>query len=363
MFAVPRPRYSGPFLWRSNSVLAEHFRQKHLASTDPIIAKAEGAVKQWLAMSAEERIRSFTRFTMDAGLARTAADIHVNTGLSFLNSFGATASAGLSRLLNSFPPALQPVAAGELAIPVPAAAGVVEWVPVTISEGLIGFEKIAYEGSLLFKSFSTDVNRSGRVKNPPLTPQEGQKLKEHKVPGEQVVKREDRPIKAKRVDYARLTDYISAKASTEQDPKFVKMNVKHIFGIDKKVKYRASGKIEGSYSGYHHDKGLKLVKKGKVRFLSEPKVDPRTGAFQVDRVMIEGEILQKPHTFFPQEWSEQYTVDKIFEASQNKVKTIRDGVTCLECTGETAEGLVIFFVIEKATKYLKTVYPDESNFV
>ncbi len=314
-------------------------------------------------MSAEERMRSFSRFAMNAGLARTAADIHVNTGLSFLNSFGATASEGLSRLLNSFPPALQPVAAGELAIPVPAVAGVVEWVPVTISEGLIGFEKIAYEGSLLFKSFSTDINRSGRVKNPPLIPKEGQKLKEQKVPGEQVVKREDRPIKAKRVDYDRLTDYISAKASTEQDPKFVKMNVKHIFGIDKKVKYRASGKIEGSYSGYHHDKGLKLVKKGKVRFLSEPKVDPRTGAFQVDRVMIEGEILQKPHTFFPQEWSEQYTVDKIFEASQNKVKTIRDGVTCLECTGETAEGLVIFFVIEKATKYLKTVYPDESNFV
>jgi len=115
LFAVPRPRYSGSFLWVTNPVLAEHFRQKRLTSTDPIVAKIEAAVKQWGAMSAEERMRSFSRFAMNAGLAHTAADIHVNTGLSFLNSFGVTASAGLSRLLNSFPPALQPIALGELA--------------------------------------------------------------------------------------------------------------------------------------------------------------------------------------------------------------------------------------------------------
>jgi hypothetical protein len=73
-------------LWRSNSELAEHFRQKRLASTDPTVLKIKEAVNQWGAMSAEERMRSFSRFAMNAGLARTAADIHVNTGLSFLNS-------------------------------------------------------------------------------------------------------------------------------------------------------------------------------------------------------------------------------------------------------------------------------------
>jgi hypothetical protein len=112
-------------------------------------------------MSAEEKIRSFTRFAMDAGLAHTAADIHVNTGLSFLNSFGATASAGLSRLLNSFPPALQPVAAGEMAIPVPVGVDVVSWTPVAVGGSVAGFVKAVHGGSLALRSFSSETNRSG----------------------------------------------------------------------------------------------------------------------------------------------------------------------------------------------------------
>ena len=98
---------------------------------------------------------------MNAGLARTTADIHVNTGLSFLNSFGSTASEGLSRLLNSFPPALQPVAAGELAIPVPVGVEVVSWTPVAVGDSVAGFIKAAHGGSLALMSFSSETNRSG----------------------------------------------------------------------------------------------------------------------------------------------------------------------------------------------------------
>jgi hypothetical protein len=146
----------------TNPALAEHFRQKRLASTDPTVLKIKEAVNQWGAMSAEERMRSFSRFAMNAGLARTAADIHVNTGLSFLNSFGATASEGLSKLLNSFPPALQPVAAGELAIPVPVGVDIVSWTPVAVGDSVAGFIKAAHGGSLALRSFTLEANnRSG----------------------------------------------------------------------------------------------------------------------------------------------------------------------------------------------------------
>ena len=129
---------------------------------DPTAVKIETAVKEWWAMSTEWKIRSFTRFILNLGLARKAADIHLNTGLSFLNSFGSTASAGLSRLLNSFPPALRPVAAGELAIPVPVGVEVVSWTPVAIGDSVAGFIKAAHGGSLALRSFTPEANnRSG----------------------------------------------------------------------------------------------------------------------------------------------------------------------------------------------------------
>jgi hypothetical protein len=115
-------------------------------------------------MSAEERMRSFSRFAMNAGLAHTAADIHVNTGLSFLNSFGATASEGLSRLLNSFPPALQPVAAGEMAIPVPVGVEVVSWTPVAVGDSAAGFIKATHGGSLALRSFTPEANNGFGVR-------------------------------------------------------------------------------------------------------------------------------------------------------------------------------------------------------
>jgi hypothetical protein len=73
----------------------------------------------------------------------------------------AAAPEGLSRLLNSFPPALQPIAAGELAIPVPVGVEVVSWAPVAVGDSVAGFVKAAHGGSLALRSFSSENNRSG----------------------------------------------------------------------------------------------------------------------------------------------------------------------------------------------------------
>ena len=192
---------------------------------------------------------------------------------------------------------------------------------------------------------------------PPTTQVGKSSAIEQKIPADQIVKRETYPIQVKRVDYASLEGHLAAKVAKMEKPIFEKANLKHIFGIDKKLKFRASGTIDGSYSGYHHDKGFSLVKKGKVKFLSEPKVCPKTGAVKVDKVMIEGITKEFPQTFFPPEWTHQHTLDKIIEASKAIKKVINDGHTCIELIGVTKEGMEVFMVIRKADRYLVTAYP------
>ena len=106
---------------------------------------------------------------------------------------------------------------------------------------------------------------------------------------------------------------------------------------------------------------MKLVKTGKVEFVTERKIDPRTGAYKVKKLKIEGTLVQDK-TFFPAEWSRCKVIDKIFEASNNIIKnSIKDGITCWEAKGTTAEGLEILFVIRKADKSLITAYPVLDN--
>ena len=102
-----------------------------------------------------------------------------------------------------------------------------------------------------------------------------------KTPANRVLKREDRPIAIKRIDYDAIEKNLSSKVSGTDKALFEKGKFKHICGIDKKLKYRASGAIEASYSGYHYDKDFSLVKKGKVKFLSEPKICPKTGLLKL----------------------------------------------------------------------------------
>ena len=94
---------------------------------------------------------------------------------------------------------------------------------------------------------------------------------------EQVVTKYERYIQTMRLKIPKLEKYMAEKLAKIKDPVFTKAKLKHIFGVDKLVKERVSGKFDAKYSGYHHDKGWKLVKTGKVKFLSEPQVCPKTG--------------------------------------------------------------------------------------
>jgi hypothetical protein len=174
---------------------------------------------------------------------------------------------------------------------------------------------------------------------------------------EQVVAQQNRHIHGVRLKIEKLQNYFRQKIACVENPEFESANLEHLFGADKLVKERAGGAIDAKYSGLHHDKGWKLVKKGKIEFLSERKIDPRTGAIKVERLTIEGKLI-KDKTFFPAEWSRRKVIDKIIEASQNIVEnSIKNGTTCLEFKGITEEGLEIWFVIKKEDKFLITAYP------
>ena len=128
-----------------------------------------------------------------------------------------------------------------------------------------------------------------------------------------------------------------------------------MFGVDKIVKERASGMFNAKYSGYHHDKGWKLVKKGKVKFLTEPKICPKTGIVSVEKIAVEGIPLKEPKTFFPPEWTRNKVVDKIVEASQNIKKEYFQG-TSRVIEGMTQEGMNIRMVIGEE-RILITAFP------
>ena len=129
-----------------------------------------------------------------------------------------------------------------------------------------------------------------------------------------------------------------------------------MFGIDKTQKIRASGKIEAAYAGFYHDKGWKLVKKGKVKFLTEPVVCPKTGMVKVERLVIEGFLYDKPKTFFPPEWSRSKVIDKIFEASEHIEEQSISG-SRQEIVGITKEGMRIRMIVDE-NKKLITAYPE-----
>jgi hypothetical protein len=179
---------------------------------------------------------------------------------------------------------------------------------------------------------------------------------------EQVVARQNRLIRGVRLKIEKLRNYFHQKITRVANPEFESANLEHLFGADKLVKERAGGAVDAKYSGLHHDKGWKLVKKGKIEFLSEAKVDPKTGAIKVERLKIEGIPLKEPKTFFPAEWSRRKVIDKIIEASKNIVETVDIGITCDQIVGITEEGMKILLVIRRADKFLITAYPYMKGF-
>ena len=179
---------------------------------------------------------------------------------------------------------------------------------------------------------------------------------------EQVVAQQNRHIHGVRLKIEKLQNYFRQKIACVENPRFESANLEHLFGADKLVKERAGGAVDAKHSGLHHDKGWKLEKKGKIEILSERKVDPRTGAVKVEKYRIERIVYEKPKTFFPAEWSRRKVIDKIIEASQNIVETVKKGITCDEVIGITEEGMKILLVIRRADKFLITAYPYMKGF-
>ena len=178
---------------------------------------------------------------------------------------------------------------------------------------------------------------------------------------EQVVAKQEQYIQTMHLKIKKLEKHLEQKLALIENPKFEKADLEHLFGINKLVKERASGEFDAKYSGFHHDKGWKLEAKGKIEFVTEKKIDPKTGAVKVKELRIENGLV-KDKTFFPPEWSRRQVIDKIIEASQNIIKdSIKDGITCLEVKGTTAEGLEILLVIRKEDKFLITAYPVLDN--
>ncbi len=172
---------------------------------------------------------------------------------------------------------------------------------------------------------------------------------------DQVAQKIGRFIQTPRLKIANLEKYFAQKLAITKTAIFEKANLKHLFGIEKIQKIRAAGKIEAIYAGFHHDKGWSLVKKGKVKFLTEPVVCPKTDMVTVGKVAIEGVVLKNPKTFFPPSWNRSKVIDKIFEASQNVIKKELDGTRSI-IIGQTAEGMNIQMVIDESRKLI-TAYP------
>ena len=173
---------------------------------------------------------------------------------------------------------------------------------------------------------------------------------------QQIIAKQERYIQTMRLKIAKLEKYFDTKIVVTKNPVFESAKLKHLFGIDKTQKIRASGKIEAAYAGFHHDKGWKLVKKGKVKFLTEPVVCPKTGMVKVERFMREGFLHDKPKTFFPPEWSRSKVIDKIFEASEHIVEQSISG-NRRELVGMTQEGMRICMIVDE-NKKLITAYPE-----
>ena len=171
---------------------------------------------------------------------------------------------------------------------------------------------------------------------------------------EQVIAKYESYIQTMRLKIPKLEKYMAEKLAKIKDPVFTKAKLKHIFGVDKLVKERVSGKFDAKYSGYHHDKGWKLVKKGKVKFLSEPQVCPKTGMVYVKQLMIEGIIIEDK-TFFPPQWTRKIVIDKIIEACLHVESDVMQGSTRV-IEGITKEGMRIRIVISP-DKQIISAYP------
>lgn len=101
------------------------------------------------------------------------------------------------------------------------------------------------------------------------------------------------------------------KGFAEFANKFIKIEYKHILGMD--LVFDAQGRAK--FSGFHHDLMNTIEKSGAIEFAN--KVIHKNGFYGAD-LIIDG--MKTPKTFFPSEWPREKVIEKIYEAYHNFIK-------------------------------------------
>jgi len=144
------------------------------------------------------------------------------------------------------------------------------------------------------------------------------------------------------------------KGFAEFKNKHIKIPYEHIFGIELKwndIKNSLSG-----ISGFHHDFMGAIEKSGVLKFMR--KGVEKNGCYLAD-VIVDGSRI-RDKTFFPQSWSREKVVNKIYEAYENFIK---NGAIVKEerggkylINGFTSEGIEVEMYITKKGQ-IATAYP------
>lgn len=133
------------------------------------------------------------------------------------------------------------------------------------------------------------------------------------------------------------------KGVAELANKYIKIDCKHILGIDLSFTRRGRADI----GGFHHDLIQAIEKADIIKFAN--KVIHENGCYSADLVYM-GEIIKPYATFFPSEWSREKVVSKIYEAYENFAKSgaqlVEKGGKYL-VDGKTNEGIRIRMYIKK----------------
>lgn len=118
------------------------------------------------------------------------------------------------------------------------------------------------------------------------------------------------------IELLRLVFDNKIKGAAELANKFIKVNYKHILGIEE-LSWGRKGFLE-SIKGFHHDVMQHLERTGIIKFTN--KVLHENGFYKADLV-YQGETIKRGATFFPSEWHREKVISKIYEAYDNFVKS------------------------------------------
>ena len=120
-----------------------------------------------------------------------------------------------------------------------------------------------------------------------------------------------------------------------------------------------------SLQGFHHDQYGTLEKSGLFTYIDPIYGDATHGAQECIAAYLDFGHGIRPDTFktfFPQSWSQQKTVEVIFQATQNILESVKlpnTNQTKLVCKGP--DNLLIEMTID-FKNIIKSAYPSKKNF-